>query len=76
VAGVIEIVNIKHWNKYQFIDYIYGGMTVSLFVAVDFSIGNKKYHFIDENVKYDESSSDVDDDDPANAKARRKKKKE
>ena len=75
VAGVIELIELKLWNKYQFIDYIYGGMTVSLFLAVDFSIGNTKYHHIDKNQKPDESSSE-EDENLMNPKARRKRQKE
>ena len=57
LKGVIEVVSIELWNKYAFIDYIYGGMTVSLFVAIDFSLGNKNWskpdslHYISEEIK-------------------------
>jgi hypothetical protein len=57
LKGVIEVVDIKLWNKYAFIDYIYGGMTVSLFVAIDFSLGNKNWskpdslHYISDEIK-------------------------
>ena len=35
---------MKEWNSYQFIDYIYGGMTCNLFLAIDFTEGNKPFH--------------------------------
>lgn len=64
--GMIEVVDIEIWNKYAFIDYIYGGMTVSLFVAIDFSLGNKNWsktdslHYLSEEkiLNPDESDSD------------------
>ena len=56
----------EEWNKYQFIDYIHGGMTVSLFVAIDFSLGNKhptnpfSLHYINEDLDMEESDSDLE----------------
>ena len=54
--GQVEVISVEEWNKYAFIDYIYGGMTVSLFVAIDFSLGNKNWsktdslHFISDEI--------------------------
>ena len=62
LAGKVEVVKMEEWHKYQFIDYILGGMTVSLFLAIDFSLGNKHYkdpyslHYIDEQYHNVESS--------------------
>jgi hypothetical protein len=64
--GKIETTLAKEWNKYQFIDYIHGGMTVSLFVAIDFSLGNKhpsnpfSLHYINEDLNMEESDSDLE----------------
>lgn len=43
LRGNIQVSKLEEWNKYSFIDYIYGGMTVSLIVAVDFTLGNKNW---------------------------------
>ena len=43
IFGKLEFVSVKQWNKYTFIDYVYGGLTTSLYLAVDFSLGNKSW---------------------------------
>lgn len=68
LRGEIHVAEIKEWNKYAFIDYIYGGMTVSLLVAIDFTLGNKNWsqadslHYISEEIKENpEESLDEDE---------------
>ena len=50
---------MREWNKYAFIDYIYGGMTVSVFVGMDFTNGNKPWkdpyslHYVNPNEDFE-----------------------
>ena len=63
LIGRIESSVAEEFHKYQFIDYIHGGMTVSLFVAIDFSLGNKhpsdpySLHYQNEGPGNEESDS-------------------
>ena len=49
------MLEISEFTKYEYIDYIYGGMTLSLFMAIDFTAGNLSYknthslHYLSEN---------------------------
>lgn len=67
LIGRIESSVAEEFHKYQFIDYIHGGMTISLFVAIDFSLGNKdpknpySYHYMNENNIENEDDSDSGD---------------
>jgi len=40
---VLKFIKMEIWNKYAFMDYIHGGMSLSLFVACDFTVGNKPW---------------------------------
>ena len=41
--GRLQVTDISEYTKYEYIDYIYGGMSLSLFMAIDFTIGNLSY---------------------------------
>jgi hypothetical protein len=78
LVGKLHVVTLKEWNAYQFIDYIHGGMTVSLYLAIDFSLGNKDFndpfslHYINDKMEEEESS---DEGEESQLVGKRKKKK-
>lgn len=41
VAGTLTIHNHRFLNRYTFLDYIHGGCTISLMVAMDCTLSNK-----------------------------------
>ena len=55
ISCSMEFIDLTSWNKYTFIDYVYGGLTTSLYVGCDFSLGNKSWkdrfslHYVDEH---------------------------
>ena len=63
--GLLKIIKMNIWNQYAFMDYIHGGMSLSLFVAVDFTLGNKNWkdphslHYVDEMKEWSSSDEEM-----------------
>ena len=64
--GYVKVLKLREWRKYSFIDYILSGLTLSLYVAIDFSNGNinwrnpKSLHHAKEDEVLFESESEED----------------
>lgn len=75
LTGIIELVDLTEWNKYSFLDYIYGGLTVSLYLAIDMTKANKDLHLYNPDHALEDSSSEEDFGPLSKSKSRSKIKR-
>lgn len=61
LIGNVEILKFQEFNKYTFLDYIYGGMNIQLYLAIDLTKGNGELHHYNPDHVLEESESDEDD---------------
>ena len=60
-VGNVEVLKFQEWNKYTFLDYIYGGMNMQLYLAIDMTKGNGELHHYNPDHVLEESESEDED---------------
>ena len=60
-VGNVEVLKFLEYNKYTFLDYIYGGMNMQLYLAIDMTKGNGELHHYNPDHVLEESESGDED---------------